>query len=380
MDSVQLVKDVLWGRIGDLEKAKAEGRKVVGYFPSEYMPEELVLASGAIPLGLAKGGDNAAVENTGPYLPRWMDTFSRAQLGYMLMKYDPHYQIVDLYVFPMVDVANAYSASAMECWTDLDIFKFEVPHEKTDRARQYYLDSIYRLKDKLESVTGKKITDAAVKEAIDLCNRERNLLRELTTLRKAKNPPINGIDFAKMVHASYVADKASYIKMLENVLKTLKGQEGISLSGPRILLTGPTLASGDYKIHSIVNKLGGDIVIEQYSEGLRDYWQDVSVDGDPMEALADRYMMKKIAHGVFTPARERLEFIVNLAKDFKVDGVIWYQTMYKDAFDMEAIYFPEILKEGTGISPMLKIETDYDPTETGAFRTRIEAYFELITA
>jgi benzoyl-CoA reductase/2-hydroxyglutaryl-CoA dehydratase subunit BcrC/BadD/HgdB len=51
--------------------------------------------------------------------------------------------------------------------------------------------------------------------------------------------------------------------------------------------------------------------------------------------------------------------------------------MYRDAFDYEAIYFPDILKEKAGLS-MIKLETDYDPTETGAFRTRIEAFFEII--
>jgi len=285
-----------------------------------------------------------------------------------------------MYVVPIMDGANAYCASAMECWTDLDIFKFEVPHEKKPRARNYYLDSIYRLKDKLEAVTGNKITPEGLGEAIRLCNRERAILREITSLRKSQNPPVNGLDFARLVHASYEADKASYIRFLESYLKELKGVTSMEKAQPRILLTGSTLASGDYKIHNAVRRLGGDIVIEQYCEGLRDYWQDVELNGDPMEAIAERYMMKKIAHGVFTPARERLDFVVKLANEYQVDGVIWYQPMYREAFEMEAIYFPDILREGTKVPSMLKLTTDYDPTETGAFRTRIEAYFEMLKA
>jgi benzoyl-CoA reductase/2-hydroxyglutaryl-CoA dehydratase subunit BcrC/BadD/HgdB len=362
MESKQKLKEVLWGRISELEKAKADGK---------------ILASGAIPVGLAKGGDNAAVENAGPYLPRWLDTFSRAQVGYMMMKYDPYYMIIDLYMIAMVDGATLYCASALECFTDLNIFKFEVPHEKSKRGLKYYLDSIYRFREKLENLTGNKIADDSLREAIKLCNRERKLLREISLLRKAEKPLISGLDFAKVVHASYIADKATYVKLLEYYLEELKKTDSTKIEGPRILLTGSTLASGDYKIHECVKKLGGEIVIEQYSEGLRDYWQDVSLEGDLMENLAERYLMKKICHGVFIPSRERLEFVVDLAKDFKADGVIWYQTMYRDAFDYEAIYFPDILKEKAGLS-MIKLETDYDPTETGAFRTRIEAFFEII--
>jgi len=43
-------------RQADLKKAKEEGLKIVGYTPGGYLPEELVIASGAIPFGLIRGG------------------------------------------------------------------------------------------------------------------------------------------------------------------------------------------------------------------------------------------------------------------------------------------------------------------------------------
>ena len=49
----------------DLEKAKEEGRRIIGYTPGGYLPEELVLASGAIPIGLIRGGDHSVVELAG---------------------------------------------------------------------------------------------------------------------------------------------------------------------------------------------------------------------------------------------------------------------------------------------------------------------------
>ena len=271
------------------------------------------------------------------------------------------------------------AVAALECFTDRDTFKYEIPHYKKETSLEYYLLSINRLKDRLEEYTGNKITDDGLNKAIELCNRERGLLREIAQLRKADNPPISGLDFARLVHASYLADKSAYVDLLESVLVELKKTEAPKVEGPRILLTGSTLGAGDYKIHTTVEGLKGDIVIEQYCEGIRDFWQDVDLNGDPMGNLAQRYFMKKIAHACFTPARERLEFLVDLAKDYKADGVIWYQTLYRDPFDMEAIYFPKILKEGAGLQ-MLKLETDYDPTETGAFRTRIEAFFEIISS
>ena len=89
MEAIDRLSDHLKTRLVDLSKAKGEGRKIVGYTPGGYLPEELVLASGAIPLGLIRGGDHSAVELAGAYLCRWIDTFWRAQIGYGVSGDDP---------------------------------------------------------------------------------------------------------------------------------------------------------------------------------------------------------------------------------------------------------------------------------------------------
>ena len=42
-------------RPAELLKAKETGVKVIGYFPGNYVPEELIQASGAVPLCLVNG-------------------------------------------------------------------------------------------------------------------------------------------------------------------------------------------------------------------------------------------------------------------------------------------------------------------------------------
>lgn len=43
-------------RPAELRKAKRDGVKIIGYFPGNYVPEELILASGAGAICLADGG------------------------------------------------------------------------------------------------------------------------------------------------------------------------------------------------------------------------------------------------------------------------------------------------------------------------------------
>ena len=73
----------------------------------------------------------------------------------------------------------------------------------------------------------------------------------------------------------------------------------------------------------------------------------------------------------------RINFVMKLAKDFDVNGVIWYQLMYNEVYDIESYYFPQILKREMDI-PMFKVESDYDAMEIAYFRTRVETFIETI--
>jgi benzoyl-CoA reductase/2-hydroxyglutaryl-CoA dehydratase subunit BcrC/BadD/HgdB len=366
-------------RASELRRLKEEGHKIIGYTPGGYMPEELVYACGAVPfaVGLVRGGEHEPVSIAGAYLPRWLDTFCRAQIGYRVLKEEALYQLIDLLIAPITDNNIRAAADTWDFYTDVEVFRFGVPHCKTEYALNYYLDGINLVKQKLEKLTGTEISEQNLREAIVLCNKERELLRELSLMRKGQQVPISAKDFAVLNHASFFIDKKEMIEILETLLPELKKREAHPVEGPRILLTGSTLAYGDEKILRLIEEAGGVVVIEEFAEGLRHYWEEVRLDGDLMKALAERYFWRRVPPAWFRPGRERLDFIIKLAKEFRADGVVWSQLMYRDSYDMESYYFPEILNKEAGL-PMLKIESDYDAAETGPFRTRIETFIETI--
>jgi benzoyl-CoA reductase/2-hydroxyglutaryl-CoA dehydratase subunit BcrC/BadD/HgdB len=377
MQAMERLSAHLRTRVGELAKLRSEGRKIIGYTPGGYMPEELVYACGAVPVGLIRGGDHDPVLVAGAYLPRWLDTFCRAQIGYKVLKGEPLYDLIDLLVVPTTD--NNIRAIA-ECWdfyTDVEVYRFGVPHIKTDHAFEYYLGGIRLFKEKLEDFTGTKIQEARLRETMELFNRERALLRDLSLMRKSGQPPISFRDFVTLNHASFLLDKEVMVSVLEELWAELKGQAAPAPGGPRLLLTGSTLALGDSKVLGLIEETGATVVVEEFAEGMRHYWEDVNLEGDPLEALADRYFRRRVPPAWFRHGSERHKFLIKLAKDFNVDGVIWYQLMYRDCYDLESYYFPDKLKRETGL-PMLKIESDYDPAETGPFRTRVETFVETL--
>lgn len=366
-------------RVVELARMKGEGHKIIGYTPGGFMPEELLYACGAmpVPVGLIRGGEHEPVLVAGAYLPRWLDTFCRAQIGYKILKEEALYDLIDLLVVPVTDNNNRAIADCWNFYTDTEVFRFGVPHTKTDNGFHYYLDGINLLKEKLETLTGTQITESKLREAINLFNRERELLNKISLMRKLERPPLSGRHFAELNHASFLADKNLMVEVLQSLSAELKQRESPVSKGPRILLTGSTLAFGDYKIYDLIEDAGGTVVIEEFAEGIRHFSEVVHPNGDLMEQLADRYFRRRVPPAWFRPGRERLDYLVKLAKDFNVNGVIWYQLMYRDSYDIESYYFPDILRRETGLS-MLKVESDYDASEIGPFRTRVETFIETI--
>jgi len=377
MEAIEKLSLHLKTRLADLRKAKEQGRKIVGYTPGGYLPEELVLASGAIPVCLIRGGDHSVVELSGAYICRWIDTFCRAQIGYGISGEDPYYSVIDLLAIPITDNHIRAISDVLDYDTDIEIFPFGVPHMKEASTLKYYLHGITRLKARLEELTGNEITESKLKEAISLCNRERELLKEISLMQKSEPAPLSGKDFIALNHGSMLADKEFMVDILESVYSELKKQAAPPSEGTRLLLTGSTLAMGDYRIMDIVEEAGGSVVIEEFAEGIKPYWENVRPDGNLMEALADCYFTRRVPPAWFRPGEERLNFLIKLAKDFNVSGVIWYQLMYRESYKTESYYFPDQLKRETGLS-MLTLESDYDQAETEQLRTRIEAFIETI--
>ena len=61
METMNALHEHLKKRIPELHRMKDDGIKIIGYTPGGYMPDELVYAAGAIPVGLINGGSPEAV-------------------------------------------------------------------------------------------------------------------------------------------------------------------------------------------------------------------------------------------------------------------------------------------------------------------------------
>lgn len=381
MQALERLASHMKDRPSEVSQLRQGGARVVGFFPGDYVPEELIYASGAVPLCLIHGGDTRPVDAALTATIRFLCPFSKAQYGEKALGEQPYYGMVDLLVAAITCQHLRKSADLWDFYTDIPVFRLGIPHEyDSDFGLEYYSNMLRMLRKRLEDLNGRPVQDAKIREAISLYNRMRALLKDISLLRKAPASPLSALDFIKLNHASCYADPAFMV----DVLASLKEELGTARpttranGGPRLLLIGPNVALGDYKVLELVEQAGGNIVIEELCEGVRYYWDGVEEDdGDVIGALARKYLRRRLPPAFMRRStQKRFDFAMDLAQKFDVSGVLWYQLLYCDTYDVEAYYFAQKLAE-KGM-PMLLLESDYDASDRGPLKTRIQAFLETL--
>ncbi len=74
----------------------------------------------------------------------------------------------------------------------------------------------------------------------------RELLRQISLLRRSASLPISTMDFIKLNHASFYSDPGFMVDSLNAVSQEAADrQPAAGTDAPRLLLIGPNIAEGD---------------------------------------------------------------------------------------------------------------------------------------
>ena len=363
----------------ELIKAQEEGKKVFGTF-CVYVPDELIFAANAIATGLC-GGSQFWVPGGEKVLPTNTCPLIKASVGARLDRTCPFFRIADMYI------GETTCDGKKKAWEilreDVPVHVMDLPQMKREKDIKAWAEEIKELKKVIEEFTGNKVTAESLSESIKLINNKRKALSRLYECRKADKVPISGRDALVISQIAFYDDPARFTQMTNKLCDELEQRikDGISVvkeGTKRILLTGTPLAVPNWKLHNIIETSGAVVVCEEMCTGTR-YFENLvdetktTVD-EQIDALANRYMGINCA--CFTPNTGRIDDIIRLAKEYKVDGVIDVNLKFCSLYDVEGYTVERALKEA-GI-PVMGIETDYTDNDAEQLRTRIGAFIEMI--
>jgi len=374
-----VVSEIHGVRPAELIEHQKTGGKILGTF-CVYVPDEVVFAAGAIATGLC-GGSQFWVPGGEKVLPANTCPLIKASVGARLDKTCPFFMIADMFV------GETTCDGKKKAWEilaqDVPIHVIDIPQMKREKDIAAYQQEILDFIQVVEEFTGNKITPEALGESIKLINNKRKALQRIYNTRKVSPVPISGKDALLVTQIAFYDDPARCAemgnKLAEELEERINRQEGVfPADAPRILITGTPMAIPNWKLHHIIESAGAAVVVEELCTGTR-YFENLvdesatTIEGQ-VKALAERYMKTNCA--CFTPNPGRVDDIIRLAREYKVDGIIDTNLQFCNLYSTESYLIKQALDE-IGL-PIMHIETDYSENDYEQLRTRVEAFLEIL--
>lgn len=380
MDYLNFVMSEVHGlRIKELDDFRKSGGKVFGTF-CLYVPEEIIRAAGGWCVGLCAGAE-FAYDQVEQIMPRNTCALIKSFMGFKLARVCPYFESADLVIG---ETTCDGKKKAYELLGDLhNVWVMELPQMKREQDMAAWRAEIAELVHKAEETTGNTITAESLRAAIIEVNNKRRALQRIAAACAADPAPISGKDRLLATQVAFYDDVPRFTQMMNALADELEQRvasgEGVTPKGAkRILVTGTPMALPNWKLHDIIEKAGAVVVGEEMCTGSRYYQDLVSESADTVDDMLDDIAAKylDINCACFTPNDGRIEDVVRMAQELKVDGVIDYSLQFCGLYEMES-HSVETAVRDAGL-PVLKITTDYSMEDVGQLATRVEAFLEML--
>jgi benzoyl-CoA reductase subunit C len=350
------------------EWKRKSGRKVVGMM-CKYLPEEMIHAAGALPvfitgtMGELDRVNEFLQENTCPYMRSCLEVGLGGDYDYL----------DGLVVTHSCDVMSKMHDFWKNRTVVPSVFLLDFPHKVNENALVFFRRIMDEFKTYLEEKVGPKITDEALRASIRVYNEYRDLLRQLYRLRVKSPAPITGLETFTVVLSTLMMRKEEAIGMLKQLLREIAQRRDVPPEGVRVMVTGTDVDNLDF--FDLLEDCGATIVADDLCTGSRYFWKSVDETGQPLDALASRYL-QNIPCSRTGPSEDRYEHISKLAKEYRVQGIIMPILNFCDAHSFDAPYVMDLIKED-GI-PVRKVEIDHTKGGMEQIRPIVEAFVEII--
>ncbi len=346
------------------------------------MPQELIYAAGARPLKLCSGnyvgfqfGDDVAPRDACPLV--------KSVIGNNLIGNNSIYKACQMYIVPITCDCKKKMAGMLATYKET--LPLHVPINKLDdEAMETYIKELHKMVAKIEQKTGIKVTRKRLKEQLDIMAITQKEVRRFIELKGNENLLIRGSHAMAVLNtAAYddISNWGQHLRLLNDELEIRLNQNCFLTKKklPRILITGSPVTFPNLKLPLLIEEMGGVVAADETCMGDRGLSDPVAVCEESLEgyyrALANRYVAP-CSCPVFSDNTQRIQRIMQMMDDYKVDGIIYHVLRGCLVYDYEYQKLEQIFSE-KGI-PIIRVESDYNEEDVEQLRIRIEAFVEMI--
>lgn len=349
------------------ETCQKTGKRAVGCVPP-YVPEEIIHASGCVPVGL--WGGQVELRRVRAYLPPFACSIMQS--------------IVELAASGAYDELAAVVVPApcdtLKCigqkWKGKSpCIHFAHPmNRRLDCARDYLVSEYKMIQSKLESILGIVITDEALANSVLVYNRYRKAMRTFVEVAASYPQLITPTVRHGILKAAWFMDKVEYTGLIENLTRELRKEKPQPWNGKQVVLSGITFEPTELlEILEFYNvAVSGDDLAQESHQ----FRNDAPWAKSPLESLAMRWQELEGSSLAFDPYKGRVKLLLDLVRVTKADGLVLGLMKFCDPEEYDVPILMDAFRvEGI---PLLVVEIDQQTQAFEQVKTRIQGFVETL--
>jgi benzoyl-CoA reductase subunit C len=276
------------------------GGKTVGHF-QVYFPEEIAHAAGMLPLKMR--GAPIEPKHSDSRFGSYLCSIIKTSLELALSK---RVELALFVTHPICDAARNLAA----VWGRNFPYPCQIlylPQNASSPAAREYLAAEYsRLRELIEGIAGRKISDDDLRASIAVFNRNRELLRELYDIKRDTPWKVPVHEAYALMAVGGLIPREEHNAVLEAALPMIRAREGKQHDRIRVVFEGGFCEQPPF---DLIRAIGRScyVVDDDLLIGLRWILSDVPVTGDPLDALAHAYLERSSYSPVQHDARKPKE-------------------------------------------------------------------------
>ncbi len=355
-------------------KERHPGGRLVGFFPT-YVPTELVMAAGALPVGIWGGSISASRANA--YIQQFTCSIVRTATEYALKG---TFDVLDAALFPPIcDSAKLVGSSWRLNFSERFLVEMVNLPERvdSDASVTYLAEELRRVAEVLAKRLGKDVSDDALRAAIVACNRVRRLQESFYRWRESlAGAQASLADVCTIIKAGTVMDAGEYAALLEKFLAGAGASQSNPAPAIPVVVTGLACQLPHVNFLNVFDSSGLRVVNDDLFFGMRACGQ-IATEGDPYLNLAKGFADSAPLATRYHSRKQRHELVLDQVRSGRAKGVVSLVPKFCEPEWFDLRYLRQEL--GQQSIQHISIDFEEDPGMIGAVQTRLEAFAETLS-
>lgn len=354
-----------------LNEMRQTGKKAVGCFPI-YSPEEIVHAAGMLPIGMWGG------QTAGRLSDKYLQSFCCS-----IMKVNTEQALMGKYDFLSAVIITTFCDTLkciVENWKiaspQLNIIPIVYPqNRKIKVGKEFMRAEFLRVKEELERVIGKTITQESLEESIEIYDNYRATMQEFVELVPYYPTALNPKTRHLIIKAAYFMDKKSYTEKMKQLITEIKKTPKEETKKKKIIITG--LISEPIGLLEIFTDNQMVIVADDLAHESRQFRTIAPKIGDALDRMVERISLQDGCAFLYDEAKNRGQMLIDLKNKYEADAIVICQLKFCDPEEFD---YPILKKELEAANiPNLYLEIEQQMDSLEQLRTRVQSFAEMLT-